>query len=197
VVEAKRTGFRAAGLLFPVTLYGFGDNGFHVTIALLTLLLAVGLTVDYRRSQSAASTGTESPPSRAGADARAPAWVSIPTLTLLSFWIVVLLFPGEVAIPAMVFAAIGAPVAEIVGTRRGRPARPGDRLLGALVGFLACLGAAGLLLLLPGPGFDFRTLSIGAVAAMIMILVPAPVDGAFSVPLFGAAVMKLTRVLLP
>lgn len=197
MVEAKRTGFRFAGLLFPVTLYGFGDSGFHVTIALLTLLLAIGLTVDYRRSRSAAATGTDSPPSRTGADASAPARVSTPTLTLLSYWIVVLLFPGEVAVPAMVFAAIGVPVAELVGTRRGRRARPGDRLLGALAGFLACLGAAGLLLLLPGPGLDLSTLSVGAVAAMFMTLVPAPVDDAFSVPLFGAAVMKVARVLLP
>ena len=114
------------------------------------------------------------------------------------------LFQTPVAVLAILYLAVGDPAASIVGTRFARlrlpvpvPWTPRERQAKSVEGTLAFLAAAlAVAALLRGVGVYgvFWPAALGALAAALAELLPAPVDDNVTVPLAGAAVMALVWV---
>lgn len=196
MIKWKRKAFRGVGLLFPATLYGFGRYGAAVTLAVLTLFLAILISLEISRFRYPGVNRWLFRHFQDYTKDKERARVSATTLYLSACWLVVLLFPAPIAVAAMTFLLVGDPAAELVGTRWGRVPLLGKSLEGTLAGLLACTAAGFLLLLLPGLALDAKTVLGGAAAATCMELAPVPVDDNFTVPLFSATVMHLVWVLL-
>jgi dolichol kinase len=116
------------------------------------------------------------------------------TWSMLGVLISVLLFAREVAIPAMFYAQLGDPAAEIVGRRWGHHrVSSGKSLEGSLGCFITC-AAVGLVCsrLVPlGPGVAI----LGAFVAAIVEVLPLPLgDNLFMAPLSGLAMALATWV---
>ena len=104
-----------------------------------------------------------------------------------------LVFDKHVAAAAMLFLSLGDPVAALVGTRL-----PGPRIFGKSPGGTAAFVAVslGVCAVLVGTGvspFGWG-LIVGAVAAGLVELLPAPVDDNLTVPLVSGGIMYLLGV---
>lgn len=196
MVKLKRKAFRMVGLLFPLTYYLFGDYGFAITITILTLFLAIMFTLEYYRFRYPGLNRWLFRYFRNYIKEKERARISTTTLYLLACWLLLLLFSPPITIAAMIFLVFGDPAAEMVGTRFGRVPLLGKSLEGTAAGFLTCLLAGSLLLLLPGLELNFPLILSGSLAATFMELIPAPVDDNFTIPLFSASVMKLVQIFL-
>ena len=112
------------------------------------------------------------------------------TFMLLSATFVFLLFDKEAAVLAMLFLAVGDPMAALVGSRAHRGRIFGKSLAGGAA-FLVCAGAAGLLATLsPGVSLAWWFLP-GLAVATVAELLPIPLDDNVTVPIAGAATMHL------
>ncbi len=96
----------------------------------------------------------------------------------------------EVALPVLLFVAVGDPAAALVGARTPGP-RFWDKSPGGGVGFVAAALAAWAVLCGLGPGEWSWAVVIAAVVAALVELSPLPVDDNLTVPLIAGAVMTL------
>ncbi|MBI4312322.1 MAG: hypothetical protein HY681_11145 [Chloroflexi bacterium] len=99
-------------------------------------------------------------------------------------------FDQRVAVPAMLFLAVGDPTAALVGRRAPGPRVWGKSPAGTLAFFAVAVAAVWGLAL--GGHVEFRwALVAGAAAAALAELLPVPLDDNLTVPLAAGAVMTL------
>jgi dolichol kinase len=123
--------------------------------------------------------------------------ISSTTLFLISAAITIILFPRGVAIAALLFLTVGDPIAEIIGIRYGRIRLVrGKTLEGTVAGAIACFIIGAPLLLVRDLGIDLTLLSIGAAAAALTELLPAPVDDNFTIPIGSGLAMIVAQAFL-
>lgn len=106
-----------------------------------------------------------------------------------------LVFDIGVAANAVLFQAVGDPVAAAVGSKWGRRRWRGKSLEGSLAYVAAALVSGGLLL--PSHlGLGVPLLALGALAAALFEFLPLPVDDNLRVPVLAAAVIAAARAVL-
>jgi dolichol kinase len=104
---------------------------------------------------------------------------------LLATW----LFSKEIAAAAYIYLVIGDTAAAIVGKAWGRVRVFGKTLEGFLAGFVASWAAAAALV----PSIPIEHLAAGALVAMIVEILPIPVDDNFRIPLLAGVVLQWLR----
>ena len=104
-----------------------------------------------------------------------------------------LFFGSEVAVPALLFLALGDPAAAIIGRRL-----PGPRVFGKSPGGSAAFVVVALLVvavLIAGGANDYHWgLLVGALIAALVELAPLPTDDNLSIPLIAGASMHFLGV---
>jgi len=108
-------------------------------------------------------------------------WVMIASLLTIS------LFPKNIAILSLVFMSLGDTFAALVGRKFGKVAFFNKTFEGFLGGLLPCIIIA----------FYFNSLPlyvsiVGAFSAMIIEVVPIPIDDNLSIPVFSASAMTIS-----
>ncbi len=108
-------------------------------------------------------------------------WVMIASLLTIS------LFPKNIAILSLVFMSLGDTFAALVGRKFGKVAFFNKTFEGFLGGLLPCIIIA----------FYFNSLPlyvsiVGAFSAMIIEIVPIPIDDNLSIPVFSASAMTIS-----
>jgi dolichol kinase len=181
-----------AGAVFPL-LYLLTLRRTVVIIALFALMITVGIEWGRQRLNvlerlfelligPALRQGEESKPTTG-------------TWSMLGILVTVLVFKREFAIPAMLYAQVGDPAAEIVGRRWGRVRIPGGKSLEGSLGCLTVNLAVGLTCtqLLPlSPGLA----AVGAVAATVAEAAPLSMgDNLLMAPLAGLAMTVAALVI--
>jgi dolichol kinase len=112
------------------------------------------------------------------------------TFMLLGATLVFVLFDKQVALLALLFLAVGDPMAALVGGRIHKGRIFGKSLTGTLA-FVVSAGAAGLLVSLhPDVPLEWWFVP-GLLSAAAAELLPIPLDDNVTVPLTGAGVMAL------
>ena len=116
--------------------------------------------------------------------------ISGATWFLVAAFFTFFFYGPEVALPCLLFIAVGDPVAALVGAQM-----PGPRFWGKSPGGIAVFIAAalGAWAIVCAVGFGSWSLAviITAVAASLVEFAPTPVDDNLTVPLIGGAVMTL------
>lgn len=102
------------------------------------------------------------------------------------------IFPKEIAVLSLTFMAIGDTTAGLIGRKIGRIKFYNKTLEGAIAGFTVCL-VIGFILNL---GLSNEVIIIGAFSAMVIELMPMPIDDNLSIPLFSGAVMSAMSIIL-
>jgi len=181
------------GAAFPL-LYLLASRPIVLTIALICLLFTVA--VEWGRQRWTALERLFEwligPALRQGEE-RKP---TTGTWSMLGIIITVLLFRREFAIPAMLYAQVGDPAAEIVGRRWGGHRMPNGKSLEGSLGCFTVSLAIGLACtqLLP---LSPAVAALGALVAALTEAAPLPVgDNLFMAPLGGLA-MTLVALLVP
>ena len=108
-------------------------------------------------------------------------WVMIASLLTIS------LFPKNIAILSLIFMSLGDTFAALVGRKFGKVAFFNKTFEGFLGGLLPCIII----------GFYFNSLPlyvsiVGAFSAMIIEVVPIPIDDNLSIPVFSASAMTIS-----
>ncbi len=107
------------------------------------------------------------------------------TWVMLGEFLTVLLFPKDVAIPAMLFLSVGDSFAAIVGIQFGR-IRIGEKSLeGTLAGLTACFIVAILY-----PNLPLAVTIVGGITAMIVELLPISIDDNIRIPVLSGIAMS-------
>jgi dolichol kinase len=115
------------------------------------------------------------------------------TWSMLGMLITLVVFQREFAIPAMLYAQVGDPAAEIVGRRWGRIRLPNSKSLEGSLGCLTVNLVVGLIcgLLLPlSPGVA----ALGALAATLAEAAPLPIGDNLSMAPFSGLTMTLATL---
>ncbi len=112
------------------------------------------------------------------------------TYFLIASLLVFLLFEKPVAVAALLFVAVGDPLAATVGERFGRKRLFGKSLEGSMSYLLSSL-AVGMMLVKIDLGLSPWLVLVGAASAALIELMPIPIDDNLVVPLFCAATMTL------
>ena len=116
------------------------------------------------------------------------------TYMLLAATLVILVFDKPVAILALLFLAVGDPMAALVGGRV-RKGRVFGKSLAGTTAFVVFAGAAGVLATLH-PGVPLAWWFVpGLLVAAVVELLPVPVDDNVTVPVAGASVMHLLAMM--
>ncbi len=110
------------------------------------------------------------------------------TFFLLSVLLTISLFPKYIAVSALTFLALGDVAAAMVGEKWGRVRIFSKSLEGFLAFFVVAL-LSGLFLMRLYPDLTLHLVTIGALAAAIIEILPLPVDDNFSIPLLTSIVM--------
>ena len=108
-------------------------------------------------------------------------WVMIASLLTIS------LFPKNIAILSLVFMSLGDTFAALVGRKFGKVAFFNKTFEGFLGGLLPCVIIAFYFNSLP-----FYVSRIGAFSAMLIEVVPIPIDDNLSIPVFSASAMTIS-----
>lgn len=180
-----------AGSAFPL-LYLFASR--EIVLSAATIALLITVLVEWGRQQSVPLERLFEwligPALREGEE-RKP---TTGTWSMLGILISVLLLAREIAIPAMFYAQLGDPAAEIVGRRWGRHRVSSGKSLEGSVGCFMTCAAVGLVCsrLVPlGPGVAV----LGALVATVVELFPLPLgDNLLMAPLSGLAMALATWV---
>jgi dolichol kinase len=180
-----------AGSAFPL-LYLYASR--EVVLLAATIALVITVLVEWGRQHSPALERLFEwflgPALREGEERK----LTTGTWSMLGILISVLFFAREVAIPAMFYAQLGDPAAEIVGRRWGRHRMSsGKSLEGSLGCFITCaaVGLACSRLVPLGPGVAI----LGAFVATIVEVLPLALgDNLLMAPLSGLAMKLATLV---
>ena len=100
--------------------------------------------------------------------------------------ITILLFPKPVAIIALIFMSLGDTAAGLVGQRFGKHKIWDKSWEGFLAGLIICVAIALNYDLLP-----IHVSIAGAIAAMVIEILPIPLDDNFKIPLGAGAIMMM------
>lgn len=109
---------------------------------------------------------------------------------LVASFITFLLFPRDVAIAALLFAAVGDAVAAGIGEQYGRTKLGNKSLEGTAAFFVSSL-VVGAILLFAGLQLTLAAVAMGALVAALTELLPIPIDDNLTVPLVSAIVIAL------
>jgi len=101
-------------------------------------------------------------------------------------WLTIFLFPKEIAVLSLLFLSLGDTAAALVGLRFGNTAIGNKSLEGFLGGTVTCLLVALLF-----PRIPWLISFPAAVGAMVVELLPIPVDDNLRIPLLAGVVMVL------
>lgn len=112
------------------------------------------------------------------------------TFFLVGAFLTFLIFPRDVAVTALFFAAVGDAVAAMVGERFGRTKVGNKSIEGTLAFFVSAL-VVGTILLLAELRLNWIAVVGGALIAALVELVPIPINDNLTVPLISATVMVL------
>lgn len=116
------------------------------------------------------------------------------TWLLIAAFFAFYFFGPQVAIPVLMFVAVGDPVAALIG-----PHCPGPRLWGkspfGIAAFVAASLAVWAILAAAGVGAWSWAVVITAVIAALVEFAPSPLDDNLTVPLIGGGFMVLLRAL--
>ena len=113
------------------------------------------------------------------------------TYLIVGSFLTFVLFPRDVAVTALFFAAVGDPAAAECGERFGR-LRIGKKSVEGTVAFLVSSLLVGGILLWAGLQINWVAVVVGALLAALIELVPIPVNDNVAAPLVSAAAMRLT-----
>lgn len=102
--------------------------------------------------------------------------------------LVFLFFDKDLAILALLYIAVGDPLAGVVGKRYGR-VRIGRKSLEGTLAFAVGAGGVGCALITAGLDVPYGVALAGAGAAALVELTPVPVDDNLTVPPIAGAVM--------
>ena len=102
--------------------------------------------------------------------------------------LVFLFFDKEVAILALMYIAVGDPLAGVVGKRYGR-VRIGSKSVEGTVAFAVGAGAVGCVLVAVGLDVPYWVALGGAGVGALVELLPSPIDDNLTVPAVSGAVM--------
>ncbi len=117
------------------------------------------------------------------------------TYMLLAVALCLLLFEAEVAAAAILFLAVGDPIAGLVGQRLGRR-RLGAKSIEGTLAFFASALLLGLALFWAGRLASPWLSVAGAGSAALAELIPLPIDDNVWIPLAAATAMSLTWLLI-
>ncbi len=106
-------------------------------------------------------------------------------------FVTVLLFPKEIAILALLFSAIGDTLAALYGRKFGRIRIWNKTIEGTVVGLAACI-----IIALFFPQIPNIVKFGGAIAAMLIELLPIKIDDNLRIPLFSGFVMYILSVIV-
>ena len=116
--------------------------------------------------------------------------ISGATWFLIAAFFTFYFYGPEVALPALLFVAVGDPAAALVGTHLPGPRFRG-KSPGGGVAFVAAALTAWAIVCLAGYGGWSWAVALTAVVAAVVELAPIPVDDNLTVPLIGGGVMTL------
>ncbi len=102
------------------------------------------------------------------------------------------IFPKEIAIISLIYMSVGDTAAGLIGRKFGRIKIYNKTLEGALAGFVICL-MSGLIIDL---NISILILTIGALSATIIELLPISIDDNLRIPLFSGTVMYAMSIVL-
>ena len=108
------------------------------------------------------------------------------TWVMIGAVISIMIFSKPVAIIALIFMSLGDTAAGLIGQRFGKHKIWDKSLEGFFGGLLVCVIVA-----LTFPTLPLTVSLSGAVAAMVMELVPIPLDDNFKIPLGSGAIMMM------
>lgn len=182
--DIYRKTFHIGNMIFPLS-YWFVINDKLTMIFLLGSLLAMSIFLDIiRRKDGWIKSFFEryfffmmKPKEKTG-EMTGATWV------FLGLFVTSVLFPREIAIPAMLFLSVGDSFAAIIGINFGKIKYWGKSLEGSLAGLTACLIVAVLY-----PKLPFPVTAIGALTAMIIEALPITIDDNIRIPVFAGIVM--------
>ena len=113
------------------------------------------------------------------------------TYVLIGSFLTIIFFPKDIAILALLFAAVGDSFAALYGKKFGKIKFWNKSLEGSLVGFLSCIVVASFFPSIPG-----IIKYIGAFAAMFIELLPIKIDDNLRIPIFSGFVMYIISILI-
>jgi len=112
------------------------------------------------------------------------------TYFLVASFLTFLFFPRDVAIAALLFAAVGDAMAAAVGESFGRT-RLGTRSLEGTAAFFFSALVIGLILIFAGLRLSFAAVAVGALVAALTELLSIPIDDNLTIPLVSAIPIAL------
>lgn len=112
------------------------------------------------------------------------------TWVMIGACLVVLLFPREIAILSLIFMSIGDTTAGLIGKAYGKTAIGEKTLEGFLAGLVICLTIAWFF-----PAAPRMVAVSGAIAAMVIEILPLPLDDNLSMPLGSGTIMLIINAL--
>lgn len=104
-------------------------------------------------------------------------------------------FPPEIAIPAILFLALGDPAAGIIGTWKGRIKLWGKTVEGGIACLIACLAVGAVISVMAGKP-SVAVMALGAVSATIFQALPVRINDNLTIPIGSALVMSLASIVL-
>ncbi len=113
------------------------------------------------------------------------------TYLMISSLLCVLIYSDSVAIAAISFLVIGDALAAIVGRSVGRIKFFEKSFEGAGAGLLGCLLVGALIVNLPASDLKYLQMAVGALTAIVVEMLPIPLDDNIRIPLASGAVMHL------
>jgi len=113
------------------------------------------------------------------------------TYLMISSLVCVLIFDDSVAIAAISYLVIGDSLAAVVGRSIGRTKFFEKSFEGAAAGLLGCLAVGVLIVNLPATDLKYLQMAAGALTAIIVEMLPIPLDDNIRIPLASGAVMHL------
>ena len=108
------------------------------------------------------------------------------TWVLIGSLISILLFTKYVAIIALIFMSLGDTAAGLIGQKFGKNKVGNKTWEGFLAGLIICFIVA-----INFPFLPLKISLVGAIVAMIMELLPIPLDDNFKIPLGSGAIMMM------
>jgi glycerol-3-phosphate acyltransferase PlsY len=114
------------------------------------------------------------------------------TWVFIGSTLTIAIFPKEIAVISLVYMSLGDTMAGLVGRKFGKIKFYNKTIEGTVAGLIVCL-LSGYLIQLSLP---LVVVISGAFAAMIIELLPIPIDDNLSVPLFAGTIMTIASTVI-
>ena len=110
------------------------------------------------------------------------------TWLIIGNLITIYLYPIYIAVPALIFLSIGDSFAALFGKKIPKLKIGNKSIIGTLAGIFSSLSIA----LLVNQALPTHVLVIGAVTAMLVELLPIPLNDNLTIPILSGFIMKIT-----